>query len=89
MAERLSEKPLIDVATRKEYMYFIDSEGYLARSKYATNKLSDAEKDRRAKEKAKRAEARKKQREESEARKEAKKKEQIKRAKERLEKLTK
>ena len=41
--ERVSKEPVIDVATRKEYMYFIDKEGYVARAKYATNKLSDEE----------------------------------------------
>ena len=55
--ERVSEKPVIDIATRSEFMYFLDKEGYVARSPYASNKLSPEEKAKREAEAKEKTEA--------------------------------
>ena len=88
MAERLSDKPVINPSDRDKYMFFLDKEGYLARAEYARGKkLTDAEIRRRASETDKKRAERERIREERAEENEAERKEKIRRAEERIRKL--
>jgi len=43
----ISEEPLIDVAERKKFMFYINKQGYLAKTPYVNRKLSDDERAKR------------------------------------------
>ena len=84
--ERLSSSPVIDVSTRKQYMYFIDKQGYVARTllKHGV-KLDPAELRRREQEKLRKKQAFEKRIAESKERKRLKAEQVARKAKERYE----